>query len=405
MRIAIVSDLHIGYERFYEDAYAQARRALFLAREKADAIILPGDIFDRRNPHPDAIAQAIDIFRDLSRMDWKAKVTGFRPCRETKQFTTVPVVAIPGTHERVAEGKRNPLGLLGLAGLLVDASEATVTIGKGDERVSVFGLGGLSEERVRPSLEELDPRPVDGSFNIFMFHQSIYELLPFREDFIRFDDLPKGFDLYVDGHIHNMVIGAAHGKPFLIPGSTVLTQLKDGEQGPKGFLVYDTVSGKHEFVPIDSRPFTALHVKFEAANPKEVEERCAAELEKAVAGAGKPIVKLILEGRVEKGFHSVDMPTRALHSRFSDRAYIEIENRLEDPEMQGSIAEIQEGRLDGLTIRDLGMGIFNAKLRESGFDSRVNVVELFNALSHPKKEKAISETASLFGSLGPSPAE
>ena len=399
VKIAIVSDLHIGYERFYDDAYAQAREALFLANGLADAVILPGDIFDKRNPHPDAIGQAIEIFRELGRMPWKSKVTGFAPCRETRSFTAVPVVAIPGTHERVAEGRMNPLGLLGLAGLLVDASEATVTIEKDGERVSVFGLGGLSEERVRPTLEELKPRPVPGSFSIFMFHQSIYELLPFREDFIRFDDLPGGFDLYVDGHIHNRVVDSAHGSVFLIPGSTVLTQLKDSEQEPKGFFVYDTKTRTYEFVPIHSRRFVPLHVKFDAATPKDVSERCENAIEAAIGkGADRPIIKLNIEGTVAKGFHSVDMPTRALHAKFSGRAHLEIETRLADSDVQSDIRDIQDGRLEGMSIKDLGMGIFNAKLKEGGFDGRVNVVELFNALSAAKKEKAISEVAKLFES-------
>lgn len=397
MRIAIVSDLHIGYERFYDDAYAQAKKALSMANGLADAVILPGDIFDKRNPHPDAIGQAIEIFRELSKMEWKAKVSEFIPCRETRSFTSVPIVAIPGTHERVAEGKKNPLGLLGLAGLLVDASEATVTLEKDGERVSVFGLGGLSEERVKPTMNELKPRPVQGNFNVFMFHQSIYELLPFRDDFIRFDDLPDGFDLYVDGHIHNKIVGTAHGKPFLIPGSTVLTQLKDGEQESKGFFVYDTNSGKCEFISIDSRPFKALHVRFDAATPKDVSARCEEAIEGAIGDSGgKPIIKLVIEGEVAKGFHSIDMPTRAIGMKFSGRAYLEIETRLADAEMQSGIREVQDGMLDGMSIRDRGMGIFNAKLREGGFDGRVNVVELFNVLSTAKKEKALSEAAKLF---------
>ena len=39
MRIAIVSDLHIGYERFEADAFAQAKEALELAKTQADAIL------------------------------------------------------------------------------------------------------------------------------------------------------------------------------------------------------------------------------------------------------------------------------------------------------------------------------------------------------------------------------
>ncbi|EQD59621.1 metallophosphoesterase, partial [mine drainage metagenome] len=74
----------------------------------------------------------------------------------------------------------------------------------------------------------------------FMLHQSIYEILPFDESFMHYDDLPKGFDLYVCGHIHSRVKATVNGKLFLIPGSTVLTQLKEGEQERKGFILFDT---------------------------------------------------------------------------------------------------------------------------------------------------------------------
>src|SRR5271169_4359939 len=98
MKIAIVSDMHIGYERFSEDAIRQATAAMKLANEVADAVILPGDIFDKRAPKPDVIAQAINLFRDAAAMKWNARVVEFKGA--TQKFTDVPVVAISGTHER-----------------------------------------------------------------------------------------------------------------------------------------------------------------------------------------------------------------------------------------------------------------------------------------------------------------
>ncbi|MCL5413496.1 MAG: hypothetical protein M1569_03795 [Candidatus Marsarchaeota archaeon] len=63
MKIAILSDFHLGYERFREDAYRQAEEALTRAAGLADAMIIPGDIFDNRMPRPDVIAEAINLFR------------------------------------------------------------------------------------------------------------------------------------------------------------------------------------------------------------------------------------------------------------------------------------------------------------------------------------------------------
>ena len=104
MKIAIVSDMHIGYERFSEDAIRQATEAMELANQMADAVIIPGDVFDKRAPKPEVIAQAINLFRDMAGKRWNARVAEFRS-PSTKSFTDVPVVAISGTHERTAAGQ------------------------------------------------------------------------------------------------------------------------------------------------------------------------------------------------------------------------------------------------------------------------------------------------------------
>lgn len=225
MKIAILSDFHLGYERFYDDAYLQAAEALKKASEMADALIIPGDLFDNRSPKPEVLAQGIKLFKELKNKEWGARVVSYEGPR--KIFTDLPIIAIPGTHERRSEGAENAVELLNLVGLLVNVSEARVIIQKGEEKVAIYGIGGISEEKFRNFLKEKDPRPYDSIFNIFIFHQSVYDLMPFNKDFISFDELPEGFDLYIDGHIHSRVERTVHSKPFLIPGSTVLTQLKE----------------------------------------------------------------------------------------------------------------------------------------------------------------------------------
>lgn len=392
MKLGIVSDFHIGYERFFADAYVQARDALELASSMCDALLIPGDVFDKRNPKPDVIAQAVNIFRDLKSHDWKAAVVDFKSFRNSRAYTNLPIIAIPGTHERVAEGKENPVTVLSLAGLLVDASESTVTIEKGGEKVSVFGLGGLSEEMVKPTLDRINPKPVEGSFNIFMFHQSTYELLPFSEHFIHNEELPDGFDLYIDGHIHTKLIGKIHGSDFLIPGSTVLTQQKENEQGNKGFFIYDTETKKFEFQVIKSRPFFVLNFDFEEANPNEVVSKIEPEIQKVIKETSvKPIIHVLVKGSISKGFKNSDLQLRSLNLKFSGSAFLDIDSKLVSSDTENEIHEIQEGKLEGLSIKELGMSIFNARLKETGFPDSFNTSELFEALSIKKKEKALKE--------------
>ncbi|MCL4387954.1 DNA repair exonuclease [Candidatus Marsarchaeota archaeon] len=386
MKIAIVSDMHIGYERFYDDAYEQAREALAKAASMADVILLPGDIFDKRAPKPEVIAQALSLFRELNGAEWKTDVKWFRG--QGRDFSSAPIVAISGTHERTAAGKENPLGLLALAGLLIDASESQVLLEKDGERVAVYGLGGLSEERVVDKLKELDPKPVEGAFNVFMLHQSIYEILPFDNSFMHYDDLPKGFDLYVCGHIHSRVKATVHGKLFLIPGSTVLTQLKEGEQEKKGFILFDTQKYSYEFIEIGSRPFIVKRLKFENASIAEVRKKCDEAIAECVAGREKkPIVKLYLEGTFELGGSS-ELGLRALIMKHAGDAILEMDTSgLKEPEIEKSIEGIRENSIDSVGIKDIGMQLLRSRLKELGFKDAINVEELFEILSDQKTSK------------------
>ncbi len=406
MKIGIVSDLHIGYERFSEDAYAQAKEALETASGMADALLIPGDVFDKRAPKPETIAQAINIFRELSHKEWGAKVVGFisGSGAESKAYTDVPIVAIPGTHERTSEGKENALGILGLAGLLVDTSEAITILQKGNEKVAVFGLGGLSEERVKERLAQLAPKPVSGAFNIFMFHQSTYELLPFSQEFIHYSDLPDGFDLYVNGHIHNMVEAHVHSKKLLIPGSTVLTQLKEGEQGSKGFIVFDTKDGSYTFERIHSRPFMVRRIRADGATPKDLLAAAEAEIDKALRSVGtKPIIKIYFEGSVRDGFSSSDMPFHTLSMKYAQSAFLEMDSSgLKNPEAERGIEELREGRMGELSIRELGMSMLAAKLKDAKFDGKLDFHELFNILSETSaKEKVLKDALEYLSQKAP----
>lgn len=385
MKIAIVSDLHLGYEKFEEDAYKQAKEALEAASVMADVILLPGDIFDKRSPRSESLAQAINIFRDLSKKGWNARI---KEVKGRRIFTTVPVIAIPGTHERTTLGRENPLELLSLAGLLADVSEATAIIEKGNETIGIYGLGGLSEDRVREKLADPSIKPVPGVFNIFMFHQSIYELLPFSQDFIHFDDLPKGFDLYIDGHIHSKYEGKAHGKLFLIPGSTVITQLKDTEQESKGFILFDTITNQYEFININSRIFISKHVKLKDKSPSELTAECTSIIDEILAkNKNKPIIRLVLEGTLKENANKA-INLRGITARYQNKAYVDIDStRLLIPELEKSIQDLRENKLEGISIKELGMSILRAKLKEQKLDSKINSSTLFDLLSEHSSKK------------------
>ncbi len=392
MKVAIVSDLHLGYERFYDDAYNQASEALAKASEIADAIIIPGDIFDFRSPKPDVLAQGLNIFRQLKDKAWEARITKYSG--SGKIFTDIPVIAIPGTHERRAQESENAVELMNLAGFLANGSEATIEISKGNEKISVSSLGGVSEERVKEMLERYSFSPAPGQFSIFMLHQSIYELLPFSNEFIHYDDLPKGFDLYVSGHIHSKVIAKVHGKPFLIPGSTVLTQLKDGEQDPKGFFVFDTQIKKYEFHEISSRKFIVEKIDISGKDSEQIKIEVVEKLAKATKSKvhGKPIIRIVLEGKSNENTKQVSMDINEIIKNETNAVVELSRGDVENYAMESDIESLRLKSIENLSIKDYGMVLFLERLKNNEYKLGVSASELFDTLtSDTNKEKAIKK--------------
>jgi DNA repair exonuclease SbcCD nuclease subunit len=392
MKLAILSDFHLGYERFHDDAYKQAEEALELASKNADVLLIPGDIFDMRIPRPEILAEAINLFRNLSKKEWKAKVTEVDALH--KAYTTIPIIAIPGTHESRARVDENPVTLLGLAGLLVDVTDGSAVVEKDGECVFIFGIGGISDDRFAESIQRLEPKPRSDCFNIFMFHQSVFELLSFSDNFIHVDELPKGFDLYVDGHIHNRVETKAHGKPFIIPGSTVLTQLKSAEQGEKGFYIYDTKNNSCSFIKIDSRRFVIAKVSVEGKGTEELTASIKKEIETAIASKDdRPVIRIEIDGKLKSGTRSIDIDFAGIANAYRDRATIEISKPgINDIGLDEEASALREGSLENMSVKDYGLGMFIEKLKQSKYDLSISPSELFELLSSDtSKEKTLKK--------------
>ncbi|MCL5413495.1 MAG: hypothetical protein M1569_03790 [Candidatus Marsarchaeota archaeon] len=285
------------------------------------------------------------------------------------------------------------MDILGLAGLVVDVSNATAVLRKGDEKVAVRGIGGIADDRFREVVSKENPVPVNGAFNIFMFHESLYELLPFNQEFMHIAELPSGFDLYVNGHIHNKVEMKVHGKKLLIPGSTVLTQLKEGEQEPKGFYIFDTITGRHEFVGIRSRRFVLSKIGISQLDNENVADAVRKEIERAIGNENDmPIVRIVIDGKIPKG-HNADIEINDLSRRYKDRAIIDVsKSGITD----GAILErqnMQQVSFDRISVRDYGLGIFLEKVRQAGISTGgVGPAELLDLLgSETNREKAVKK--------------
>jgi DNA repair exonuclease SbcCD nuclease subunit len=350
MKIAIFSDPHLGYARFEEDSYIQAERAIASASEKADLILCAGDIFDTKIPKLETLKRAVEMFA-------KARV---------------PVFAIHGNHERRAKDMTNPVQLLS-AGTKVRLLHGEAAIHEKDgEKVQVFGMGSVPEEYAEQALKTTMERfrKEDGAFAILMIHQSIKELIPGGDDELSLDYLEAlPFDLIVNGHIHET--STKLGGRFIIPGSTVITQLKKDEMADKGYFLYDTKTKKAEFVKIQSRPFFYEELEFKGAGEMDIRERIREKVKEIRTKHPDSVIAIKIDGTLKEGLSGSDI-------KVDDYEHVFIENRLNVGSLTAKLEKIRSSREANLSLRD--MAVKELKTKTEGKIDRFDSTELFEKL-------------------------
>jgi DNA repair exonuclease SbcCD nuclease subunit len=395
MKIAIFSDTHFGFSFgsfTKEDSFLQANEVVekILEMKDVDAVIIAGDIFDSDNPDSSTLAKSLRVLRKLTTKDYAAKVeeVEFRNKKDFSAFPNLPVIAIPATHERKAFGEEDMIEALEIANFVINANNKWIKISKGDEKVNILGLGGIDDSEFKEFLQkerekiEEEAKSREG-FKILLLHQSLKELIPFGNDFASLDELPNGFDLYVCGHIHKKIEARVHGKMFLIPGSTVLTQQKKEEQDKKGFLVFDTNIYSYNFIEINSRPFFYIELNFESASPNDIIEKVKQKIAEVEKISEKPIIKIKVTGTLKEGFKPKDIQLSQLQQ--DEKALISIDKVLTVKATEIEIEKVRKLIKEG-DIKDIGSKMLNEELAKTGF--KLDGGTIFEILSRKDERKS-----------------
>lgn len=349
MKIAIISDTHVGYPRFYEDSFAQAEAAFRDADSKADLILFLGDLYDTRVPSLQVLGRTISFFRTLR----------------------TPVYAIHGNHERRSKGALNPVALLEKAGLIRHLNFSSAIFEKNGEKAFIAGMGNVPDDLAKAGLKKLKEliQIPAGHFSILMLHQSVKQFV-FGEELLDLDDLePLGYDLVLNGHIH-VRKEALDGK-FLIPGSTVITQLTREETLPRGYYLYDTRERKHQFIPIPCRKFILEELEFRDAKLREVQEGVAALVSRLRGENPDAVIKIRLKGTLERGLRASDVT-------LAEDGFLFIDNKLNEHIIRSDLKAIREMREKKLSVREAS----EARVREKvkGKITLFDPSEMFEAL-------------------------
>ncbi|NPA76789.1 MAG: DNA repair exonuclease [Candidatus Diapherotrites archaeon] len=343
MKVALLADLHLGFgytrqgsDDMREDSFRNAESAIRIAAERADLILIAGDLFDRPRFSTDVFLRALDIF-DIPRMHPSSvRVAG--GSKKVGSFFGTPVVAIRGNHDVGGDLNSHPVILLERAHRLIYLHRNSIVFeGDSGDRVAITGVGWIPSKRPDRLLEFFSshvPQPVSDAYNILMIHQplknmdvhSAPEVLGANagETPLPISVLPTGYDLYLAGHIHRHLHRNIGGYNIVMPGSTVRTQWIDSEvEADRRFWILDTSTGSLEEVVIPTaRKGRVVRVDVSGMSPAEARDAAAKSLAAAIADLPhdpKPIIKLVLTGRSE-GI----LDLSSVVDRFADRAIVRV---------------------------------------------------------------------------------
>ncbi len=374
MRISIISDAHLGHRQGTEageDSYEALEEAL---RKSAgcDIILMAGDLFDSRTPSTEALTRCMELLiGPLSQEGGTSLVRGIG--KDTEKLGVLhiqgtPVVAIHGTHERRVKGLLNPVQALERAGFLIHLHAQGVVLEKGRERICIQGLSGVPEQYSETVLKRWGPKPEKDSFSILMLHQSVSPFM-YAQHLLPAENLPKGFDLYVLGHIHEGKRAELHGSPLIIAGSLVPTKLTREESSPRGFWLFDTKQGQAAFVALEGQ--RRVYIIEQGA-----EEDAAGQIESLLRHEHPKKPYILVKGK--------DLDRQALKARFGERAILSFREAREEQVPRAVGMEQQ-----ALSVRELGRKLLSRNLEGADLD-RDTFMEVFELLEEGSQDKALA---------------
>jgi len=399
MRISVISDSHLGFAYGTEkenDSFVQFNEAIERAvSEKADLILLPGDVFDSRVPRQEVWAKALEIFqKPLLAEKSQAKLVQAINKKEISPmaFSGIPVIAIHGTHERRGAHSVNPVEMLERAGFVIHLHFSGVVFEKKGERVCVQGISGVPENYAKQEFSKFKLAPVAGCKNVLVFHQSIAgQVYAEDETGLSLDDLPNGFDLYIGGHIHarTMLEGA---KRILLPGSTIITQQKKNEaETKKGFYMIDTDGWKLDFCELQTqRPFYYVELTFQKAKVEEVVRRAREKIGEAVGRLDKvkPLIFVKLIGNLEEGKEASNVREDEISRGF--KAFVTVSNELYAEDFKKKIERLRERQQKRMSVDEIGMDLLRKTLTGTKCES-LPIEELIDELAAGNTDSVVKK--------------
>ena len=380
MLIGIFSDCHCGY-KYGEERWKDSFLALNEAMDKmsdCDLIIIPGDLFDTRIPRPEVFAK---VARILSKAQTIPSETKFLEIMNKEKIEMsplalrgIPIVAIHGTHEKRGKHLINPIQSLEHAGLLIHLHCATAVFEIDGRKVAVHGMSGVPDRYAKDVFDQWNPQPVPGAINILMIHQSIepYIYSPLEPPSMKIDDLPKGFDLYLLGHMHWHESRVLNDGQLLVCGSTIPTSIHriEAEQDK---CIHKFDGQKIESIPLENQ--RKVFWKEFDFNPN-IKENIETFVASISPFKPKPIVNIKIKGLIKK---DQLLPSFSkIEEKFMDKAIVNINKDIEFEGFQEQMEMLNSLKDQRLSPEEHGLKILQENLKQA--NCGIKVEEIFEYL-------------------------
>jgi len=305
MKFAHLADAHIGSWRdpkLSDASLIAFLKAMDLCVSKAvDFILISGDLFNTSLPSIDRLKEVV------------------KKLKQVKE-SNIEVYIVPGSHDFSPSGK-TMLDVLEYAGLVKNVVKGEVRDDKlylkfttdqktGVKITGMLGKRGMLEKSFYETLD-LESLEQKQGFKIFMFHTALTELKP--KDLAEMDSaplsfLPKGFDYYAGGHIHQVIEKRETDYGLITyPGALFPNSFKEIEQfNPGGFYIYE--EGKVEYCPVPVFDVVSINLNCNQKSPQEIRTMILQEINRLlpddntnVKDYSKTIVTLRLHGVLSEG--------------------------------------------------------------------------------------------------------
>ncbi len=335
-KVLLLADTHLGFDlparprvarrRRGPDFFANTRLALQPAlRGEVDLVVHGGDLLYRSKVPAGLVAAALEPLLEVA-------------------DTGVPVLLVPGNHERSAL----PFPLLAShADLHVFDRPRTVALDVSGARIAVSGFpcerDGI-QCRFADLVRATGWHERDADIRLLCFHQTVegaqVQNYTFRAgaDVIRGRDIPGQFAAVLSGHIHRSQVlecdpsGRALAAPVFYPGSVERTSLAERHE-PKGFFTMTVApqQGKggrvldYEFHELPARPMCSVVIDPGGLDADELSRRVAEELSTLGRDA---VVHIRIDGDLKPG---AETALRAEHIRSLHPSSMTVDLRLRGP--------------------------------------------------------------------------